>query len=78
MECRSLAGFLWILTFLCGAVCACASVQNAAARDPMKCERDPTCAKARASYADCTKQCVDDPECVSRCEQMQPDRLGHP
>ena len=43
---------------------ACSSVQNAAAKDPMTCERDPSCSRARTSYADCTRQCVDDPECV--------------
>jgi hypothetical protein len=48
-----------------------ATVENAAAKDPMKCERNPACAHGRASYADCTKQCVDDPECVSRCKEVQ-------
>jgi hypothetical protein len=63
---------------LASAVSACAGAENAAARDPMKCERDPSCARARASYTDCTRQCVDDPECVNRCEQMQrhTDGLG--
>jgi hypothetical protein len=58
---------------------ACAGAESAAARDPMKCERDPSCARARASYADCTRQCVDDAECVKRCEQVQKqgDSLGH-
>jgi hypothetical protein len=59
---------------------ACGSVTNAAAtRDPMKCERDPSCARARGSYSDCTRQCVDDAECVKRCEQVQKqnDSLGH-
>jgi len=58
---------------------ACASAENAAARDPMKCERDPNCSRARASYADCTRQCADNPECMSRCEQVQHqvDSMGH-
>jgi hypothetical protein len=57
----------------------CATVENAQARDPMKCERDPACARARAAYPDCTKQCVDDPECVQRCGEIQSstDGLGH-
>jgi hypothetical protein len=60
-------------------VIGCASVKNAQARDPMKCERDPTCGRARGSYADCTRQCADAPDCVQRCEQMQKqtDSLGH-
>jgi hypothetical protein len=58
----------------------CGSAQAAAAKDPMHCERDPACAKARGAYPDCTRQCVDDPECVSRCEQVQQgvDGVGHP
>jgi hypothetical protein len=57
---------------LAGAGLSCgATVENAAAKDPMKCERNPACASGRASYADCTRQCVDDPECVSLCKQIQ-------
>jgi len=48
-----------------------ATVENAAAKDPMKCERNPECAKGRGRYVDCTSQCVDDPECVSRCKDVQ-------
>jgi hypothetical protein len=57
----------------------CGAAENAAARDPMKCERDPNCSRGRASYADCTKQCVDDPACTDRCGQVQKqtDSLGH-
>jgi hypothetical protein len=61
-------------------VAACTSMQAAAARDPMHCERDPACSKARGAYPDCSRQCVDDPECVDRCRQVQEgtDSLGHP
>ncbi len=59
---------------------ACGAAQAAAARDPMHCERDPACSKARGAYPDCTRQCVDDPECMDRCRQVQEetDSLGHP
>jgi hypothetical protein len=57
--------FLWIA--------ACASVQSAAQRDPMRCERDPNCVRARGAYPDCDRQCNDDPECVDRCKGMQAD-----
>jgi hypothetical protein len=62
-----------------GAGAACASAESAAARDPMKCERDPSCARARGGYADCSRQCADNPECVDRCQQVQKqmDSLGH-
>jgi hypothetical protein len=55
-------------------------IQGAAAKDPMKCERDPSCARQRARYPDCTRQCADDQECERRCEQVQRsvDTMGHP
>ncbi len=62
------------------AVCtACGAAESAAARDPMKCERDPSCTKARGGYADCSRQCADNPDCVDRCQQVQKqmDSLGH-
>jgi hypothetical protein len=63
------------------ALSGCGSSQAAAtAKDPMRCERDPSCARARGSFPDCTKQCNDDQECESRCEQVQQgvDGIGHP
>jgi hypothetical protein len=63
----------------CAAVAGCAASQSAAARDPMRCERDPACARARGKYIDCDQQCQDDPECVNRCKQARPDNgIGHP
>ena len=57
---------------------ACGSARSAAQKDPMQCERDPGCAKGRGSYADCSKQCADNPECMDRCRAAQTDRVGHP
>ena len=59
---------------------ACGAAEKAAAKDPMKCERDPSCAKARGAYPDCARQCADDPACMDRCRQVQQgtDSLGHP
>ena len=61
------------LAGLSGAAAACKgnTLENAAAKDPMRCEQDPACAKGRSSYVDCTRQCVDDPECIQRCQQVQ-------
>jgi len=59
-------------------VCACNTLQNAAAKDPMKCERDPKCAQMNAKDRDCATQCSDDPACMDRCRQTQVDTLGHP
>jgi hypothetical protein len=72
---RAGVAFSLVALLLTGAACG---ARNAAQRDPMKCERDPACAKARGSYSDCTQQCVDNPECVDRCRGAQVDRMGHP
>jgi hypothetical protein len=48
----------------------CGSLEASAAKDPMKCERDPKC-KNKSRAADCSVQCADDPECVRRCEEVQ-------
>lgn len=57
---------------------ACGAAEKAAAKDPMHCERDPSCAKERGRYPDCTRQCADDPACMDRCRQVQEgtDSLG--
>jgi hypothetical protein len=70
----------WALVLLAGLASACGGAQAAAAKDPMRCERDPSCARARGSFPDCTKQCVDDQECERRCEEVQHgvDGVGHP
>jgi len=59
-------------------VCGCAATEKAAAQDPMRCERDPSCSKARSTYIDCSRQCSDNPECTDRCREMQIDRNGRP
>jgi hypothetical protein len=61
-------------------LCACAASEKAAAKDPISCERDPSCARFKGRYPDCTKQCNDDPECITRCESVQRgvDTMGHP
>jgi hypothetical protein len=58
-------------------VVGCAAAQKAAAKDPLTCERNPDCAKYRSSYIDCSKQCVDNPQCIDLCRQAQFDnRVG--
>ena len=49
---------------------ACAASQAAAARDPMRCERDPKCTQKTRAF-DCNEQCADDPACIDRCNQVQ-------
>jgi hypothetical protein len=63
-----------------GGLGGCGSAKAAAAKDPMKCERDPSCGANRGRYPDCTRQCNDDEQCVARCEEVQQgvDHLGHP
>lgn len=52
------------------AASACGSMQASAAKDPMKCERDPKCAKHEREL-DCSTQCADDPACTDRCREVQ-------
>ncbi|HEY2733877.1 MAG TPA: hypothetical protein VGI70_07825 [Polyangiales bacterium] len=49
---------------------ACASVQNAAAQDPQKCERDPKCNHKQDKSQDCITACADNYDCMSRCDQV--------
>jgi hypothetical protein len=56
---------------LVSSLAACGTVEKAAAKDPMVCERDPNCSRGRSSYQDCYRQCVDDPQCVERCQSVQ-------
>jgi hypothetical protein len=58
------------LVFVCISVFGCNTVQNAAAQDPMKCERDPKCATHAEKSRDCVTVCVDDPACIDRCRQV--------
>ncbi len=69
---------LLLVAAVAGSV-ACSTVTKAAREDPMKCERDPKCDKKRGRTADCSRQCNDDPACMSRCEQVQAPNggLGH-
>ncbi len=66
------------IAILGGSPAGCGAAQTAAAKDPLKCERDPTCAHGRSSYQDCYQQCVDDPQCVERCESVQQQVDGPP
>ena len=51
-------------------VAGCATTRAAAARDPLKCERDPRCSSHERAF-DCSAQCTDDPACLDRCNQVQ-------
>lgn len=58
----------------------CPKVEAAAAKDPMKCERDPKC-QQHNNAGDCSLQCADDPACMQRCEEVRAtspgSKLGH-
>ena len=64
---------LALLAFGFMGVGGCATMRAAAAKDPMRCERDPECLHMSKAY-DCPSQCVDDSECVRRCEQVRGHR----
>jgi hypothetical protein len=58
--------FAWSLLH----VAACGAAQASAAKDPMKCERDPNCTAHTRAF-DCSTQCADDPACVERCSEVE-------
>jgi hypothetical protein len=60
---------LLVFAFVWVASLGCSSLQSSAAKDPMKCERDPKCAKHQKAL-DCSTQCADDPACVDRCNEV--------
>jgi hypothetical protein len=69
---RSLVVFvLPILSLAAIALGGCRSLENAAAKDPVKCERDPNCTKRSEKSRDCATQCADNPDCMRRCEMIQ-------
>jgi len=59
------------LVLLCVSAGGCGgALERAAAKDPMKCERDPNCPRKNRGF-DCSTQCADDPACVDRCREVQ-------
>ena len=52
------------------ATVSCATVEKSAAKDPMKCERDPACSGKQDKSKDCYTSCADDIACVDRCRQV--------
>jgi hypothetical protein len=61
----------WVAALLLtGTALGCQATQAAAARDPMRCERDPNCMDRADRSKDCVTQCVDDPACVDRCREV--------
>lgn len=53
---------------------ACATMEKAAAKDPEKCERNPECAAKQGKARECSTSCVDNIECMERCQQIQGGR----
>lgn len=49
----------------------CGAAQRAAARDPIKCERDPGCMNKQGRNRDCSTACSDNIDCMERCQQIQ-------
>jgi hypothetical protein len=68
---------LWAPLAVALATGACAASERAQARDPMRCERNPSCAKGRGVYTDCSQQCSDDPACIDRCTSATVDQPKH-
>jgi hypothetical protein len=67
----------WFLVWLAASATAglgCTAMQQAAAQDPMKCERDPSCISHQDKSKDCITTCVDDPACILRCREVTGQR----
>lgn len=62
---------LFLLLLTLSVLPSCRTLEASAAKDPMKCERDPSCKNKRSGTFDCSSQCADDPECISRCQQVE-------
>ena len=58
-------------------VWGCKTLEGTAAKDPMRCERNPACARQQQRARDCSTQCSDDPACTDRCREGQVDGIGH-
>jgi hypothetical protein len=58
------------MALVCLVFGGCRTVQSAAAQDPMRCERDATCASHMDKTKDCVTVCVDDPACIERCREV--------
>ena len=65
--------FVVILTCLFAAA-SCSTFEKGAAKDPMKCERDPACNGKQDKSRDCYTACVDDIACIERCRQVTGQR----
>jgi hypothetical protein len=63
-----IAGGLLALALACA---GCAAAEKAAAKDPVKCERDPSCITKQGKSRDCATQCADNIDCMERCQQVQ-------
>lgn len=60
-----------IVVLLLLSVVSCKTMETAAAKDPVKCERNPQCQRRSERASDCATQCSDDAECMKRCETVQ-------
>ena len=67
-------GFIVMVALVAFFSGGCASLEATAAKDPLKCERDPNCKQHQRQF-DCNVQCADDPACIDRCNQVQ-DQTG--
>jgi hypothetical protein len=68
------AAILFVLLAAATSSLACSTMQKGAAKDPMKCERDPGCSGKQDKSKDCYTSCADDIACVDRCRQVTGQR----
>ena len=56
--------------FLLAAAGGCSTIEKGAAKDPRKCELDPSCARKPGNNQDCATSCADNAACMDRCHQV--------
>jgi hypothetical protein len=61
---------LIVAVCLLAALGACRTIEQGAAKDPRKCELDPSCARKPGNNQDCATACADNIACMERCHQV--------
>jgi hypothetical protein len=68
----------WIVMIVLAVIssAACTTLKNSAAKDPQKCEQDPKCQHRSDKSQDCITSCVDNYDCIQRCDQVNEPNRG--
>ncbi|MEO8877679.1 MAG: hypothetical protein ABI461_18950 [Polyangiaceae bacterium] len=73
---RFLIARVGALVLMIAAASSCTTLKNSAAKDPQKCEQDPKCNHRSDKSQDCITACVDNYDCIQRCDQVNEPNRG--